>query len=219
MRNILWVSSVIRGLHVWHGSCITGWKWVIEFLVPCWDGCHGNWQSPPARCVWLSSVFIHSSLLLSAFLSLLCRPSYSYSNVAEVRSSSHGAEFHSYCFQRFLDNERSLQWIFVHFNHRFYWLLDHFSSTKRDTCVVQMRISRNLSKIFFFFYRVSTEFVMANSFICQSIVNRRNCTMKWSVLAQKRENCCWDFPHSIHGLIVGYPIGNSSPSFSSIPSG
>lgn len=51
MRNILWVSSVVRGLHVWRGSCITGWKWVIEFLVPCWDGCHGNWQSPPARCV------------------------------------------------------------------------------------------------------------------------------------------------------------------------
>lgn len=70
MRNILCVSSVVRGLHVWHGSCITGWKWVIEFLVPCWDGCHGNWQSPPARCVWLSSVFRFSSLLLSAVLSL-----------------------------------------------------------------------------------------------------------------------------------------------------
>jgi hypothetical protein len=69
--------------------------------------------------------------------------------VAEVRSSSHGAEFHIYWFQRFLDNERSLQWIFVHFNRRFYWLEDHLSSTKRDTPVVQMRISRNLSNFFF----------------------------------------------------------------------
>jgi len=150
MRNILWVSSVVRGLHVWRGSCITGWKWVIEFLVPCWDGCHGNWQSPPARCVWLSSVFRFSSLLLSAFLFRLYRPSHSYSNVAEVRSSSHAAEFHIYCFQRVLVNQRSLQWIFVRFSHRFYWLED-FSCTNRDTSVAQMLISRNFSKYCYFF--------------------------------------------------------------------
>lgn len=153
MRNILWVSLVVRGLHVWRGSWIAGWKWVIEFLVPCWDGCHGNWQSPPARCVWLSSVFILSSLLLLLFLSLLYRPRYSYGNVAEIRSSSRGAEFLIYCFQRILDNERSLLSIIVHFNHTFYGLEDYFSSTKRDNSVVQMRISRNLSQdIFFFFF-------------------------------------------------------------------
>jgi hypothetical protein len=62
--------SVARGLHVSHGLCITGWKWVIEFLAPHWGGCHGNWQSPPARCVWLSSVFRFSSLLCYPHFSL-----------------------------------------------------------------------------------------------------------------------------------------------------
>jgi hypothetical protein len=66
------VYSVARGPHVSLGLCITGWKWVIEFLAPYWDGCHGNWQSPPpARCIWLSSVFRFSYLLCyPLFLSL-----------------------------------------------------------------------------------------------------------------------------------------------------
>ena len=68
------------------------------------------WKLTVSACkVCLSSVFRFSSLLLSAFLSLLYRSSHSYSNVTEVRSSSHGAEVHIYCYQRVLDNERSLQ--------------------------------------------------------------------------------------------------------------
>jgi len=59
---------------------------------------------------------------------------------------------------------------------------------------------------YFSFFRVNTEFVMANSFICPSIVGRCICTIKWSVPEQKREDCGWDFPVLIHGLIVGYPI-------------
>ena len=169
---------------MWHGSCFTGWKWVIEFLVPCWDGCHGNWQSPPARCVWLSSVFRFSSLLLSAFLSLLYKPSYSYSNVAEVRGSSHGTEFHIYCYQR------------VHFSEYSFILITDF---------IRWRIISLLLNEISLLPRCGFLVICPRYF---SLVSK---IMKWSVSAQKREKCGWDFPDSIHGLIVGSPIWKTSP--------
>ena len=186
---MLWVSSVVRGLHVWHGSCLTGWKWVIEFLVPCWER-RLPWQLPVSACkVCLIVICLQIQFLAFSFsVSFLYRPSYSYNNVAEVRGSSHGAEFRVYCFQRALDNKRSPHWTFIRFNHIFHWPEDHFSCTKRDTSVVQTRVSPNLTKEFFFPPPGWIQSIVLNLLrsvhlsICPSVASACNYTTKRSAL-------------------------------------